>query len=711
MASKPAIAVDPVLIPGICRPRPARLDPSVPLNPEDPFATPPVTPNHSRPASPFQQNPFATPPGSPNLHSFPLQSISSDRTARKVGIYGPSPLGPLSESHISLGTSFDGGTTAHQSLDTLSELPPPKARNSFDILDKLPIIPLNQSTEKLVESPAAKPKENLWSRFLRAANNQISIKEIWDLINPVEYLWPITLKKYLVLLLVAAICVGIFVSDLYTDWISKSMAITRSYMLPVLIIVIGLEPLMFLVILIAAKIPSVDDPDNQVQKAAHEVEKKRLSDIEALAVRNSTDDYDTAFVIPCHNSDRDALQKVFASAYPYFRPQDIFVVDNGRSRYPNDLSFRDWVKSQHPDINYIWSPIGSKNAAQMVGAMAAKDFRYILTTDDDVSLPVNYRHPTHMINDEVKAVAFALKGIDAKGDTPMFLVAWQDCEYRMAGLTKLAEASLCGVCFPHGAGWFVERETLVELLAEYHPIDFIAEDVNSGFSLMRMKKRIAFDAHVVLATEVPTTLLGPGLNWFKQRVKSWEMGRHGLLFKFIRRFFALNGQRTITGILVQKFVMLYSVASIIIDWVRVPIFVTMGSDASFWRTAVLLSLTAIFPIMLYNYVKCWNRPDLRVRFLAGLTYPVYKQLYAFVSVIGAIRCVLFYAGGHVKAKPIYQMVKEDNKACFWLDPKFETNPGWLADEKDDMIRKAEFTTSPPSTASSVQDLLFMNGRV
>jgi hypothetical protein len=88
----------------------------------------------------------------------------------------------------------------------------------------------------------------------------------------------------------------------------------------------------------------------------------------------------TALVIPCHNSDRTAMRKVLYSAYPHFRPQDIYIVDNGRTKYPPD-DFRAWIRTQHPDIVYIWSPIGSKNAAQLVGALAAKNYDFIMTVD------------------------------------------------------------------------------------------------------------------------------------------------------------------------------------------------------------------------------------------------------------------------------------------------------------------------------------------
>lgn len=604
-----------------------------------------------------QEDPFATPRrGSSALVGSSAPSIITTRSSRRVDVIEQSPIHSQTASRHSAPSIIADDDVAAEPAQAVPAAPETTTGN----------------------------RRSCWGKACDAFHRQISFKETWEIINQTEVFWPFTWKKYFVLFIILCLIAGIVVSNHYTHWIHKAESITRTYMIPVLAVVIGLEPAMFFVVLLTARVPPRDGEDTRGRR-----KEKTPAVLEAGVIQPPPQEFNTAFVIPCHNSDRGALLTVLQSCYPYFRPHDVFIVDNGRSRYPKDLYFRDWVRDQHPEINYIWSPIGSKNAAQMVGAMAARDYEYILTTDDDVSLPPNYRHPTHLINEKVRAVAFPLEGIDAKGNCPLFLVAWQDCEYRMAGLTKLAESRLCGVCFPHGAGWFVNRETLVEILSKYHPTDFIAEDVNAGIALMKINKRIAFDGRVVLATEVPRTLLGPGLNWFKQRVKSWEMGRHGLLVKFIQRFFALNGQRTPQGIFAQKFIMLYSTASIAIDYVRIPIFVTMGNDTGFWRNVILLSLVAILPLLLYNYIKCWSRPDMRVRLGAALTYPVYKQLYSLVCILGAIRCVIFYVGGYQKAKPVSKMVKDEDDACFWLDPRFDDNPGWLVDELEENLRREE----------------------
>jgi hypothetical protein len=106
----------------------------------------------------------------------------------------------------------------------------------------------------------------------------------------------------------------------------------------------------------------------------------------------------------------------------------------------------------------------------------------------------------------------------------------------------------------------------------------------------------------------------------------------------------------------------------------------MGTNGHYWRQAGLLTLASILPLLWFKYVSCRRRVDLRPGLWGSLTYPVYKQLYSLVSIIGAIRSVVFYIGGHNMPKTIRQMVKEQDPQAFWLDPRFENNPGFLADE-------------------------------
>ncbi|KAF2431940.1 hypothetical protein EJ08DRAFT_659621 [Tothia fuscella] len=522
---------------------------------------------------------------------------------------------------------------------------------------------------------------SIFSRVGAKIKSQVDPAAIFHLLDFRPWFYPFTWKKYGVLLMLACIIAGIVVSDHYTKWITKSMAITRSYMLPVLIISVCAEPLIIMIILPVAKVPDI--PQHEVNNNLNL--ESDLEKSEKTIIPHGP--FESALVIPCHDTDHQAMRTTIDSALPHFRPQDIYIVDNGRSKYPShpDGNFREYIRSIHPDIEYMWSPIGSKNAAQLVGALAArnKGYKYLLSVDDDVCIPKNFSAPTEMIDDKFKAVAYPIKAMDAKCEVPLFLVAWQDVEYRLSGLSKLAEDRLCGVQFPHGAGWFVELDTFIELMEFYHPMDFIAEDCNAGLGIAKMGKGIRFDARCYLATEVPTTFFGSGLNWWKQRQKSWEMGRHGRIFAFIRAFlFSMPPRMTVQGILWHKFSFFYLICTILIDWLRVPVIVALGRTSTWWRNCLLLMLFSALPPMAYNYWKCRRRADMQIRFWAGLTYPWYKQLYLFVALAGAIRWAGYFLGGHQAPPTIQQMLKAKDERCFWLDPRFKENPAYLADEAE-----------------------------
>ena len=48
-------------------------------------------------------------------------------------------------------------------------------------------------------------------------------RTIWQMIDIREVFWPFTWKKYIILFIVAALAVGVAISDHYFGWIKKSM--------------------------------------------------------------------------------------------------------------------------------------------------------------------------------------------------------------------------------------------------------------------------------------------------------------------------------------------------------------------------------------------------------------------------------------------------------------------------------------------------------
>ncbi|KAK1808341.1 hypothetical protein LTR12_017304 [Friedmanniomyces endolithicus] len=198
----------------------------------------------------------------------------------------------------------------------------------------------------------------------------------WKMIDMREIFLPFTWKRYITLTVIGLLIGAIIVTDHFFHWINASMAITRRNMLPVLVLVLGLEPIMIVVILIFAKIPDQDTPDEST------TDTEKISDIEAQGGMqsdrlSSESDNRTALVIPCHNSDHEAMLRVLASAYPHFRPCNIFVIDNARSMHPKDNIFREFIHSQHADDqrDHDHDPGVARLAIHVVAAMCWMSIR------------------------------------------------------------------------------------------------------------------------------------------------------------------------------------------------------------------------------------------------------------------------------------------------------------------------------------------------
>jgi hypothetical protein len=504
-------------------------------------------------------------------------------------------------------------------------------------------------------------------RIKNGVKTQIDPKFVLSVLDVRELIIPLTSRRLAFLAVYAGAIAGLVVLNEkvnFTGYIAQAIRFNNFILMG---IIYGVEPIMMMLLLCVASLPPLV------------VRSWSAQDVEA-GIRHPSHTENTALIIPCHNSDPHSLRTVLRAALIHFDPKQIFIIDNGEeSRPPTDT--RGVVGNVNVAINYIWSSIGSKNAAQFIGAMAARNYDNIMTIDDDVSLPHNFVAPDHRINDQVKAVAFPVEGSDSRGLKPLF-VGWQDAEYKFSGLAKEAEASTCGVMYPHGAGCFWDRQTLCDVL-RLHDLIFIAEDVKMGLVLQQLNKRMEIESGILLNTEVPETLAGASFpNYWQQRVRSWEMGRHLLYWHFTKRLFSLNGQNTVSGFAMQKVSQSYALASNGVDWLRVPLYVAMGGNGAFWWRSAVFWMAPTLPLLLYKYSKCRKRPDLAPSLTVCVTFPAYKIIYSVVSFFGALRSVAYWWPAF-KAKPtIPIMEKSKDIRAIWLDPRFVENPNFLLESPE-----------------------------
>lgn len=172
----------------------------------------------------------------------------------------------------------------------------------------------------LLESPL-QPKRGFFGRQKDRVYSHVNPSSILHLFDFRPWFYPFTWKKYIVLSILAGIIAGIVISDIYFHWIEKSMTITRSYMLPVLIISVCAEPIIVFIILPVAIIPDI--PQHEI-----DMNMKVSPDVESNSSEKSVQPqgpFETALVIPCHDTDHIAMKTTLDSAFPHFRPQDIYM--------------------------------------------------------------------------------------------------------------------------------------------------------------------------------------------------------------------------------------------------------------------------------------------------------------------------------------------------------------------------------------------------
>jgi len=99
-------------------------------------------------------------------------------------------------------------------------------------------------------------------------------------------------------------------------------------MLPVLIISVCAEPCITFVILLVGKLPDIPKHEVDLLMERQIVDAENAVHTEKLP----PGPFETALVIPCHDTDEGAMRTTLDSAFPHFRPQDIYIVDNGRSK-------------------------------------------------------------------------------------------------------------------------------------------------------------------------------------------------------------------------------------------------------------------------------------------------------------------------------------------------------------------------------------------
>ncbi len=378
-------------------------------------------------------------------------------------------------------------------------------------------------------------------------------------------------------------------------------------------------------------------------------------DVSAVVTSKKKANDDIAIMIACHNSEK-VIAETIISCLRHVKPEQIFVIDNANSLQPTDNA-REVVRGVHHKVNYVWSHYGNKTVAQYVATLISS-YRYVLTIDDDVHLPLVLDFCTHRINDKVKAICFPVRAIHPTRESSL-LVELQDMEYQFSDLAKLVESNYAGgVSFPHGAVCLWEKETFQKVL-RLHDTIFYAEDVKLGLILQRLDFRMELVAGSWFDTEAPTTYFGETPNLYEQRVRSWEMGRQVIFFKFVYQLLFV-WRSSIRENCFYKVSQFYDVYSNLADWWRLPLFIVMGSDPNFWSRIAEFYFYSVLPALAWNYIKLpyfADRKDLQVPLRTCFAVPFYKAMSSAMAFGGALRAVMIYLP-NFRAKPAIDEIEK-----------------------------------------------------
>lgn len=235
---------------------------------------------------------------------------------------------------------------------------------------------------------------------------------------------------------------------------------------------------------------------------------------------------ETALIIPAYKA-ANILPETIEHALKIFKPEQIFIVNNGNSENPLDDTAG--VCARY-GVNHAWVPVGSKIVAEFVGVALTKQYKYVMLIDDDVHLPANLPLVTSRINERTKCIGYTIKSTGENGIKGTGIQQCQDMEYKTSGLTRTFCGKYGSATFPHGAIILWDREVLQDLF-NVHPGYTISEDWYFGHAARSSGYRIEFCSQVFVPTETPPAFIkssaaargGFGeMTVFKQRFGRWN---------------------------------------------------------------------------------------------------------------------------------------------------------------------------------------------
>lgn len=317
---------------------------------------------------------------------------------------------------------------------------------------------------------------------------------------------------------------------------------------------------------------------------------------------------------------------------------------------------------------------------QYAGVMACKKYKYVLVLDDDVILPPDLDMGLDLIHGDTIGVAFPIRAAHPKRIYSLF-TEWQSLEYQLTGYNKLMQYKTGSVQYPHGAASLWDRKALKTALRSHDTV-FYAEDAKLGLWALKNGYSMAIKPEVPILTEAPTTLLGEMPNYWTQRVRSWDMALHAYFWQYVQIIFT-SYSKSCCGLVFMKATQLYTVYTIVADWLRLPVLVLYlgGAQLSYLTFFGLYVAASIVLLLAWNITAYWKRPDLRLSYLCVFTFPLYAGLVLVTRFFGLLRALFVYLPNYRRPMTIPEI--EHKVMESWKEAMLAEEAGIESDDDDD----------------------------
>jgi glycosyltransferase involved in cell wall biosynthesis len=294
-------------------------------------------------------------------------------------------------------------------------------------------------------------------------------------------------------------------------------------------------------------------------------------------------------VIPVHGKDKELRATLNSLLNIGLSEYNIVIMENSGPSYNISQSKTARLMPSYPNIEYRYTnEWGSKVAAEYLGVMIAKNrnFKYVMTIDDDVLIPPDFDPQLSLLEKDVKMIAYPIKPSNSISN---YLTRMQKREYRRSDRSNYFKQLLGTILFPHGAISTCEVNFYLDTM-RFRPVDgaFFAEDQKKGAAWRWKRARIAMASGPEVGTEVPD-------NWcfFElQRVGSWDTGAHMLCGIYLEDFLTewnFNCELSqLLKLFFRKLFQFQTLFTIFSDIVRPFFFVSFANSWYFWLVIAII---------------------------------------------------------------------------------------------------------------------------